>query len=219
MAAASDHSCAQRLTLGPSGVVVPADSQPAGCRRSPPAPRRHGRRRRAGRGLAPARAPARPGRRAARRRSGRRALLLRRAERGRAGPRGRALRGARAPDGVRRGHDLRPVPQHQLPPRALALAGRGAPLPAPGLPSRLALRHAGHGLRGGGRGRAALRLHLRRLRLPQLGRGAIAPGTALPGVSGFRVTTPLNRPDIFDELVVFQGASYFRALGRGNAYG
>ena len=49
--------------------------------------------------------------------------------------------------------------------------------------------------------------------------GLIAPGTALPGVSGFRVTTPLNRPDIYDELAVFQGASYFRALGRGNAYG
>ena len=49
--------------------------------------------------------------------------------------------------------------------------------------------------------------------------GLLAPGTPLPGVSGFRVGTPLNRPDIFDELVAFQGASYFRALGRGNAYG
>lgn len=46
-----------------------------------------------------------------------------------------------------------------------------------------------------------------------------APGTALPGVSGFRLATALNRPDVVDELVVFQGASYFRALGRGNAYG
>ncbi|MGD9918868.1 MAG: glucan biosynthesis protein [Paenirhodobacter sp.] len=42
---------------------------------------------------------------------------------------------------------------------------------------------------------------------------------ALPGVAGFRLHTPLNRPDIFDELVAFQGASYFRALGRGSAYG
>lgn len=45
------------------------------------------------------------------------------------------------------------------------------------------------------------------------------PGTPMPGVSGFRLTTALNRPDVFDELVVFQGASYFRALGRANAYG
>ncbi|MCT2539890.1 glucan biosynthesis protein [Sedimentimonas flavescens] len=41
----------------------------------------------------------------------------------------------------------------------------------------------------------------------------------LPGVAGFRLHNPLNRPDIFDELVAFQGASYFRALGRGSAYG
>ncbi|MCE5974723.1 glucan biosynthesis protein G [Sinirhodobacter sp. WL0062] len=41
----------------------------------------------------------------------------------------------------------------------------------------------------------------------------------LPGVAGFRLHHPLNRPDIFDELVAFQGASYFRALGRGSAYG
>nr|WP_319247765.1 glucan biosynthesis protein G [uncultured Celeribacter sp.] len=41
----------------------------------------------------------------------------------------------------------------------------------------------------------------------------------LPGVAGFRLHSPLNRPDIMDELVAFQGASYFRALGRGSAYG
>jgi len=41
----------------------------------------------------------------------------------------------------------------------------------------------------------------------------------LPGVAGFRLHTPLNRPDIFDELVAFQGASYFRALGRNSTYG
>ncbi|OSP55948.1 glucan biosynthesis protein [Pseudoruegeria sp. SK021] len=42
---------------------------------------------------------------------------------------------------------------------------------------------------------------------------------ALPGVAGFRLNTPLNRPDIFDEVVAFVGASYFRALGRDSAYG
>lgn len=39
------------------------------------------------------------------------------------------------------------------------------------------------------------------------------------GYSGFRVHYPLNRPDIFDELIVFHGASYFRALGAGQIYG
>ncbi|MFY0567323.1 glucan biosynthesis protein [Archangium lansingense] len=37
--------------------------------------------------------------------------------------------------------------------------------------------------------------------------------------AGFRLTYPLNRPDHFDEVVSFLGASYFRALGRGNVYG
>lgn len=41
----------------------------------------------------------------------------------------------------------------------------------------------------------------------------------LKGVAGFRINTPLNRPDKFDEMVSFLGASYFRALGRGNVYG
>lgn len=39
------------------------------------------------------------------------------------------------------------------------------------------------------------------------------------GFAGFRLLTPLNRPDHFDELCSFLGASYFRALGRGNVYG
>ncbi len=39
------------------------------------------------------------------------------------------------------------------------------------------------------------------------------------GFSGFRVHYPLNRPDYLDELIVFQGATYFRALGRGQRYG
>ncbi|WP_043764642.1 glucan biosynthesis protein G [Algiphilus aromaticivorans] len=37
--------------------------------------------------------------------------------------------------------------------------------------------------------------------------------------SGFRLHYPLNAPDYKDELIVFQGASYFRALGRGQQYG
>ena len=39
------------------------------------------------------------------------------------------------------------------------------------------------------------------------------------GYSGFRLRAALNRPDIFEEFVVFQGASYFRAIGNGQTYG
>ncbi|MBC7942221.1 MAG: glucan biosynthesis protein G, partial [Chitinophagaceae bacterium] len=39
------------------------------------------------------------------------------------------------------------------------------------------------------------------------------------GHAGFRVHHALNNPQVMDELVVFLGASYFRALGRGQQYG
>jgi len=39
------------------------------------------------------------------------------------------------------------------------------------------------------------------------------------GFAGFRVHYPLNNGQYKDELVVFQGASYFRALGAGQHYG
>lgn len=39
------------------------------------------------------------------------------------------------------------------------------------------------------------------------------------GHAGFRIHHELNRPGVRDELVVFLGASYFRALGRGQVYG
>ncbi len=39
------------------------------------------------------------------------------------------------------------------------------------------------------------------------------------GFAGFRIHAPLNAPDYFDELAVFQGASYWRALGKGQRYG
>lgn len=41
----------------------------------------------------------------------------------------------------------------------------------------------------------------------------------MPGVAGFRLMTPLNRADHYDELAAFLGASYFRALGRHTLYG
>ena len=48
--------------------------------------------------------------------------------------------------------------------------------------------------------------------------GKLPPESRL-GFSGFRVTGPLNRPLVFDEIIVFQGASYFRALSQGQNYG
>lgn len=47
----------------------------------------------------------------------------------------------------------------------------------------------------------------------------VPQNTPLQGVAGFRLRYPLNRADIYDELVAFIGASYFRALGEGNTYG
>ncbi len=39
------------------------------------------------------------------------------------------------------------------------------------------------------------------------------------GFAGFRLHAPLNKSDYFDELAVFQGASYWRALGKNQRYG
>lgn len=39
------------------------------------------------------------------------------------------------------------------------------------------------------------------------------------GYSGFRLRSELREPGIFEEFLVFQGASYFRAIGTGQNYG
>jgi glucans biosynthesis protein len=39
------------------------------------------------------------------------------------------------------------------------------------------------------------------------------------GFSGLRLHGPINDPDRFDEIAVFQGASYFRGVGAGQVYG
>lgn len=39
------------------------------------------------------------------------------------------------------------------------------------------------------------------------------------GASGFRLQSQINTPGVYDEIAVFQGASYFRSLGRGELYG
>jgi glucans biosynthesis protein len=44
------------------------------------------------------------------------------------------------------------------------------------------------------------------------------PGVDL-GFAGFRLHTPINKPDHHDEVCVFLGASYFRAVAKGELYG
>jgi glucans biosynthesis protein len=39
------------------------------------------------------------------------------------------------------------------------------------------------------------------------------------GFAGFRLHAPMNRPDYYDEVCVFLGASYFRAVAKGEIYG
>ena len=39
------------------------------------------------------------------------------------------------------------------------------------------------------------------------------------GFAGFRLHAPINRPDYFDEICVFLGATYFRAVAKGQGYG
>jgi glucans biosynthesis protein len=46
-----------------------------------------------------------------------------------------------------------------------------------------------------------------------------APEAAPYAFSGFRLVGPLSRADRVDEYAVFQGASYFRAIGLGQTYG
>lgn len=47
---------------------------------------------------------------------------------------------------------------------------------------------------------------------------APAAGISLP-YAGLRLRHPLNNPDVWDEFAVFLGASYFRAVAKGQVYG
>ena len=49
--------------------------------------------------------------------------------------------------------------------------------------------------------------------------GTPAPAESDLGFAGFRLHSPINRPDYFDEVCAFLGASYFRAVAKGQAYG
>ncbi len=44
-------------------------------------------------------------------------------------------------------------------------------------------------------------------------------GLGQAGFAGFRVHAAINRPGYKDEVIVFLGASYFRAVGKGQVYG
>lgn len=50
-------------------------------------------------------------------------------------------------------------------------------------------------------------------------RGRVGPGDPAIGFSGVRFLGPINAADRLDEIAVFQGASYFRSLGKGQLYG
>ncbi len=45
------------------------------------------------------------------------------------------------------------------------------------------------------------------------------PADSNIGFAGFRLHAPINRPDYYDEVGVFLGASYFRAVAKGQVYG
>ncbi len=45
------------------------------------------------------------------------------------------------------------------------------------------------------------------------------PASAALGFAGFRIHAAINRPDYLDEVCVFLGASYFRAVAKGQVYG
>jgi glucans biosynthesis protein len=47
----------------------------------------------------------------------------------------------------------------------------------------------------------------------------VKPPTEDIGFAGFRIHYPLNRPDYFDEICAFLGASYFRAVAKDQGYG
>jgi glucans biosynthesis protein len=47
----------------------------------------------------------------------------------------------------------------------------------------------------------------------------VAPSTGDLGFAGFRIQYPLNHPDGSDEVCAFLGASYFRAVAKGQGYG
>jgi glucans biosynthesis protein len=65
--------------------------------------------------------------------------------------------------------------------------------------------------------RQRLRYDSKCFELPDVLQSVNLPETL--GFAGFRVHHPLNRSDYYDEVIVFLGASYFRAVAKGQVYG
>ena len=154
-------------------------------------------------------------------------LQLRR--RGRARPRGRgpALPPPADGDGrALRRPEVRPIPRHPLPRRQAALHRRRPQLPDG--PDAAGLLRSRTGSRStssaSGSRRAASRSRpTSSTSTPTTSptrTAARRPGLAGDmGFSGMRFRHPLNRPGVWDEFAVFQGASYFRAVAHGTLYG
>ncbi|MBP7143045.1 MAG: glucan biosynthesis protein [Opitutaceae bacterium] len=108
--------------------------------------------------------------------------------------------------------------------RRIQFVGERAVWRREGLPFRLELFHPGF-------------INNRTVQVSQVDHGAVTPipydssmfqfGDELQlgplpadlGFTGFRLLNPLNAENVWDEVAVFQGASYFRALAQGQRYG
>jgi glucans biosynthesis protein len=93
-----------------------------------------------------------------------------------------------------------------------------------GLPFELQFFHAGRGFRHPLALYEVNGFDVHPLRVPRAafdyGLAASAvPNSGSADIAGFRVHYALNRPDHKDEVIVFLGASYFRAVGAGVQYG
>jgi glucans biosynthesis protein len=94
---------------------------------------------------------------------------------------------------------------------------------AEGRPFELQLFHVGRGHRHPVRLYEIVDGRQRPLAIPRdafhYGRAFANGAKPTPEAAGFRIHYPLNRADYKDEVIAFLGASYFRAVGAGQAYG
>jgi glucans biosynthesis protein len=93
-----------------------------------------------------------------------------------------------------------------------------------GLPFELQFFHVGRDYRNTVKMNEVVDGEARPLAIPRssfdYGRAARAmPKDSPAQPAGFRVHFPINRPEYKDEFIVFQGASYMRAIGAGQHYG
>ena len=125
-------------------------------------------------------------------------------------------RAASRPRSCRR--SLRSVPGHSLSPRPRAVARGEAAVRADVLSSRQVPDRAGAHQRESRR-RACVTFAIDSADF-DYGKNKLSPQSwGDLGFAGFRAHYPLNGSAYKDELVVFLGASYFRALGAGQRYG